>query len=279
MVYTQELLQKVQNLEKMMLKDFHDICQQNDIEYSIMWGSAIGVLRHKDIIPWDDDIDIALMRDDMMRLIEIIKREYSDKYFVLNYLENENFPLMTTHIVLKDTKFVVCEFEGLDCPFGVYLDIFPIDFISEDEKKAKWQFKRAWVYNKLFILCSMGTPKVSVRGWKGSMIRFACEMLHALFKVLHISKRSIYNAYLKEVQRYKNTSMVSMFESTLPRKTGYHYSDIFPVEEKEFANFKVMISKNIDNILYNEYGNYMQLPPEEERQNHNPIIVELGKYE
>lgn len=279
MVYTQEMLKKVQALEKMMLKDFHNICQKYEIPYSIMWGSAIGVLRHKDIIPWDDDIDIALMRDDMMRLIDIIKKEYSDKYFVLNYFENENYPLMTTHIVLKDTRFVVCEFEGLDCPFGIYLDIFPIDYISEDEKKAKRQFKRAWFYNKLFILRSMGTPKVSVPGWKGNMVRFACKVIHGLFKVLHISKKSIYNAYLKEVQRYKDTTMVSMFESTMPRTKGYRYSDIFPVEEKEFADFKVMLSKNIDNILRDEYGDYMQLPPVEARQNHNPVIVEFGKYE
>lgn len=279
MVYTQELLEKVQNLEKMMLKEFHEICKEHDITYSVMYGSALGVVRHKDTIPWDDDVDIALMRDDMMRLLEIIKKDYADKYLVLNYFEDEKFPLMTTHIVLKGTKFVVPEFINIDCPFGVFLDVFPIDYVSDDPKKARGQFRRAWFYNKLFILRSLGTPKILVPGWKGSLVGFACKVIHGLLKVLHVSKKRIYNAYLKEVQRYKNTSTVSMFETTMPRKTGHPYSDIFPVEEREYADFKVYVSKNIENFLADEYGDYMQLPPVEARQNHNPAIVELGKYE
>lgn len=277
--YSEADLKKVQSLEKMILKDFHKICKENNISYSIMYGSAIGVMRDHDIVPWDDDIDIALMREDMYKVIDIIKKEYSDKYEVLNFFENENFPIMTTHIVLKTTKFVIPEFLNVDCPFGVYLDIFPLDYISDDEKIAHKQFKKAWIYNKLFILRSMGTPHINVKGFKGSIVKVACRVCHFILSLFHVSKKYLYNKYLEQAGKYEGSKRVGVLASSIMGSACYEYKDIFPVTEKKLGEVDVMIANNIDELLRSAYGDYMKLPPKEEQKGHCPAIVDFGKYE
>ena len=104
--YNDDELNRLKTLEMSILKDFIEICEANDIKYFGLAGTCLGAVRHGGYIPWDDDIDVGLLRADFNRLIEIVERDYSDKYYVLNSERYENYPLMTTRICIKDTKFI-----------------------------------------------------------------------------------------------------------------------------------------------------------------------------
>lgn len=278
MQYSEEKLKKVQNLEKMILRDFHDICKANDIDYFIMYGSGIGVERHKDMIPWDDDIDVGMLRKDMEKVIEIIKRDYSDKYYILNFEENNNFPIVTTQITLKGTKFRVKEFENIDCDFGIYLDVFPLDYVSEDEKLAKKQLKKAWFYNKLLILRNMGGPKLPFKGIKGKIIEAVCEMIHGMLKIFGVKATKIYGKYMKQVLKYTDTGKIGFFGSTMAGTEVFDRNALFPTAEKPFGDSVVRVPHDNDTVLRILYGDYMVMPPEDERINHCPIELDFGKY-
>lgn len=278
MKYKDDILQKVQQLEKEMLFEIHDICVENDINYVILFGSAIGVMRHKDFIPWDDDIDIGLPREDMNKLISIIQENYSEKYEILNFDTNKNFPLMTTHIILKGTKFVVPEFKGIKCNFGIYLDVFPLDYVAEDGKQRKKQLNKAWFYSKLMILRSMGGPKLPVKGIIGKIAKGLCWIIHILLKVFHISRRWIHNGYMKQAVKQSETSIIGHLASTKPGEFCYRYNDLFPPKLKDFGEQKVYVANNCDKILRQNYGDYMIMPDVNNRINHTPIVLDFGKY-
>ena len=83
--YDETTLKKLQEIELEMLHDFVKICEKNDIQYFGIGGTAIGALRHKGFIPWDDDIDLAFGRKDYEKFCETVEKEYASKYYILNY--------------------------------------------------------------------------------------------------------------------------------------------------------------------------------------------------
>lgn len=103
--YDPEVLKRVQETELEILKDFIDLCDRHDIDYFGVGGTAIGAVRHQGFIPWDDDIDIGFLRKDYDRFLALAKEELSDKYEVLNAIEDQNYPLPTTRLVKKGTVF------------------------------------------------------------------------------------------------------------------------------------------------------------------------------
>lgn len=278
MKYKKEVLLKVQALEKMILQDFHNICKKHGADYFIMYGSGIGVERHKDMIPWDDDIDVGMLREDFNKIISVIKKDYSDKYEILNFEENNKFPIVTTQIILKGTKFRVKEFKEIDCNFGIYLDVFPFDYVSNEKKEAEKQMKKAWFYNKLLILRNMGGPKLPFKGWKNRAVEIICNIIHGGLKLFHINPQKIYKNYMKQTAKYKDTDRIGFFGATMPGTEIFYKKDIFPVIEKPFGDSVVKVPYNNDKILRHLYGDYMKLPAKEDRVNHCPIELDFGAY-
>ena len=149
--YDNETLRKVQLTELDILKDFIKLCDDNNITYFGIAGTAIGAIRHKGFIPWDDDIDVAMPREDHDRFIKIAKEQYSEKYQVMNGYENSNYPLLTTRWMKRNTKFVEVPLKDIDCPLGIFLDIYPLDKIPDDEKLFKRQARKAFfILNYLY---------------------------------------------------------------------------------------------------------------------------------
>ncbi len=144
-------LEKLHIVLLMMLDDFADICKKNDICWIGMYGTAIGALRHKGFIPWDDDIDICMPREDHDKFCEIVQRDYSDKYEIVNPLTCPNYPMTTTRFILKGTEFRDANLATMDFDSGIFLDLFPLDYLADDEKAFKKQAWHCWLYNKLAI--------------------------------------------------------------------------------------------------------------------------------
>ena len=127
--YDNETLTKVQKAELGILRDFVDLCEKNNLTYFGIAGTGIGAIRHGGFIPWDDDIDVAMPRDDFEQFVDIAKRQYSNKYMIMNGTENENYPLLTTRWMIRGTEFVEEPLKNIKCPLGIFLDIYPLDKI------------------------------------------------------------------------------------------------------------------------------------------------------
>ena len=120
-----------------MYKRQIEICKRNNLHFILIGGSAIGALRDKGFIPWDDDIDIAMPRRDFEKLYKIIKKQYSFKYSMLHPQDKENYGRILPKIRLKGTEYkTILEYDLNES--GIFIDIYTIENIP-DSKIKKWR--------------------------------------------------------------------------------------------------------------------------------------------
>ena len=168
--YEPEVLKQLQGEILSILDDFIRICEDYHLEYFGIAGTGIGALRHKGFIPWDDDIDIAMPRRDFERLLRIVEKKMSDRYLVLNAERYPNYPLMTTRLVKKGTVFVEEVMKDVDCPFGIFLDLYVLDNVADNPVLYQIQSWTAWFWSKLMILRAIPRPTLQQRGIKAKII-------------------------------------------------------------------------------------------------------------
>ncbi len=279
--YDQDTLKKVQRAELSILKDFIDLCEKHGLVYFGIAGTGIGALRHGGFIPWDDDIDVAMPREDYNRFCTLVKEELADRYLLMNTEENENYPLMTARLMLRGTEFREEVLKDIDCPLGIFLDLYPLDKVSDDPAECKKQFRDAWFWSKMLILRSIPFPVLGFGGAKAGAVHAACACVYGAMKVLHISKRWLYHKCLEACIRYEHyekTERIDFLCDTTPYMNIHETDGLFPLQKLKFEDLSVNFPGNIHSNLTREYGDYMQLPPEEKRKNHYPYKLDFGEY-
>lgn len=247
---------------KKILLFFDTLCRENDIKYTVLDGTLLGAVRHKGMIPWDGDIDVALTPKEFSKLQNAFSK-YNGRYF-LNYLPNHNysrrgrkhdFPTLTAKIIDKNCSSSI---------FGI--DVFTIDFLGDNYEYAQETVDLYRRYNQLIrYVVSFHIPE------EKNMKRSIAIILYPLLKGLSlILSPLIINKYLKfREARIDNNNEDSKFLTIEP------YVGRVSVMENEllkegyvdlnFDDFKVMAAKNYDSYLRPTYGDYMKLPPEEKR--------------
>lgn len=275
--YEPEVLERIQNLEKEMLADFSRICKENHLTWFAIGGTLLGAVRHKDMIPWDDDIDLAILRRDYIKLKKIIKKDYSDKYMILDADENDHYPLMTGQFTLKGTRFVTEQLRNIPCDFGIFLDLFPFDTLHPDRKTREKHMKHAWAIGKIRILREIGAPYVAGKGLKKNIIMAVCRIGHIGLSVLRLNRRKLYLAcrHWCRIDEGTNSGIYGFSCDTMPFDNMIRKEDLEPILEVPFGNGTIQIPTGYDELLREQYGDYMQLPPMEARKNHKPAILQF----
>lgn len=271
--YDEATLKRVQSVELGILKDFLDLCNRHDLRCFGIAGTGIGVLRHQGFIPWDDDIDIALPRDDYEQFLVFAKSELDEKYQIINFDENENYPLMTTRMMLRGTEFREFSLKDIDCPLGIFLDIYAFDNIPDDERLFRKQAKDAFVWSKLLILRSIPFPVLGFGGAKKKIVHAICACVHFMLAVLHVPKRYLYDKCYEASTRYRDMNSSRAIDYLCDTNAYINIierADAFPVVYRDFEGIKVPFPNNLHGHLTRMYGDYMVLPPAEKRKNHFP---------
>jgi len=276
--YDDETLKKLQKTELGILKDFLWLCEKYHLTYFSFAGTAIGALRHKGFIPWDDDIDVCMPRKDYMRLQKAVKREFPEKYQVMNAEENENYPLTTTRMMLRGTVFREEPFKDVDCDLGIFLDIYPFDEVADDEKAYRRQAWAAWLYSKLLIIRCIPEPVLPGSGWKASALRAGCKAAHYFMKACGISKRRLYRKCRRAMTKYHGqpTKRLSYLCDTDRFWNTIALEDLYPLRQEPFEDVYLNFPKNIENMLNQMWPDFMTLPPAEKRKNHYPYALDFG---
>ena len=133
--YDEIVLKKLHGVQVEMLHDFAQVCEKYKLPYFAVYGTAIGAVRHAGFIPWDDDIDVGMLRVDYDKFMEIFSKEMSDKYNLLTPQIDGRYSCTVTHIQRKNTKFVSEVTQNLKCEQCIFMDIFPFDYVPRDRKK------------------------------------------------------------------------------------------------------------------------------------------------
>lgn len=276
--YDDVTLKRLQSMELEIFSDFKKTCERYDLTYFGLAGTGIGALRHKGFIPWDDDIDVALPRKDFEILLQKIVDEYPDKYEVLNTKNNENYPLMTTRLTLKGTKFREYAVKDIDCNFGIFLDLYPFDNLADNEKDLKKQATTAWFWSKILILRSIPHPVLAFKGFKANVAQFICLMVHFALRLFCIKKSWIYKKCLNACTRFNSveTNRIGFLCDTNPYSNMFDKKDLYPLRVLKFENTTMNFPNQLEKHLEFLFGDFMTIPPEENRKNHYPYELDFG---
>lgn len=277
--YDDETLKKLQQTETDMLVDIIRVCEKYDIPYFGIYGTLIGAIRHNGFIPWDDDMDIGMFREDYERFEEIFDREMGDKYDLMTPLREKGYASTVIKVEKKGTRFVPECSRKMKCKQGIFIDIFLFDKVSKDEKQYRKQAKRTRLLARLIFLAGSPEPEIPMSGFKKTLAEIVCKSVHYVLKIvpnIHVFLYKQFEKYSTMANR-EETDMYVMFQDNDPDKSIAKKSEILPCEKVLFNGIQMYIPKMYDAVLTKRYGEYMTLPPLEERVNHAAHIIEFGE--
>ena len=253
--------------EQEILNVIHKICVENNLKYSLFFGTLLGAVRHGGFIPWDDDIDIIMPRDDYEKLISIWSDVAPKGYLLQNKRTDSDFTQNFTKIRKDHTTYIQDEVEKTKkYHTGIFVDIFPVDRVAPKGVKRKVQYI-ASAFNLL-------TARGHVSGNKG-IIGVVEKMVLSLPLNLQLK---IYHTTERYISKYKCKIDAEWYSSdTIEDCKKYFPSDMFEnITMIQFNEGEYCCAKDADVILTKTYGDYKQLPPVEERVwTHHPIIVDF----
>lgn len=277
--YDEKTLHRLQQIELEILRDFDELCTENGLSYFGCGGTAIGAVRHHGMIPWDDDIDVGLLRKDYEKFLRIARqKKWRRKYKVVNAATMENYPLMTTRWCRKGTKFKEDALKNIDGDLGIFLDIYCFDNIPDNEVLMKIHGWRSWFWGKMLILYWLDEPVLYFGGILGKAVTGTCKVVHKGMRVLHVSPRWLYR-HAKRVSGCYNgqeTKRANYLHDPRPFVSIVEKKDIFPVQRMEFSGQEICEPADVDAYLSRRFGDYMTMPPEDKRHNHPPYELDLG---
>ena len=278
--YSKDVLKKLQSIELSILLEFDKICEENGLDYFLGGGSAIGAARHQGFIPWDDDIDVNMSRKDYDKFLEIANEKYSDKYTIVNNETNPEFPLMNTRWGLKGTEYKTEDLKDIKGEFGIFLDIFCMDNVPDDEKLMRKQGTKAWIYGKLLVLSKVKHPTLYYYGFTKKILSLIFFVAHYILVLFHLKPRFFYKKAYKQITKYSNQDTKRFAYMFDPQRftSVVNKSDVYPTKRVLFEGHKIKVAKNNDKYLTRRFGDYMKLPPEDKRHIHPPYNLDFGDY-
>jgi lipopolysaccharide cholinephosphotransferase len=286
---SQEERRQLQVVLLRMLKDVINVCKKHNFCYMLIYGSALGAVRHGGFIPWDDDLDIGMLRKDYVPFLEAFGKEYGDKYEVI-YPRDDSHSLFTCifgKIYLKEKNNPV-RYE-LSSPFseGPYVDVFPIENMPNNVLKYRF-------YEYLFYILRLCVVS-SVRIYEFSKLShseiafkkypFYAKRIFHFYRLRYLLGFTFsfftYNKWCYLYDKWISSFPKSNFLGipSVPKKHPLRYRlrrEVFiPIRIETFEREYVNIPGDTHKYLVSVYGNYMQIPKESVRESH--AVVEIKK--
>lgn len=234
------------------------VCQKYNLRYMVAWGTLIGAVRHKGMIPWDDDIDIWMPRPDFEKLLEIGPSEFSHPYFFQTTLSDENYYYAVPVLMNVNTTCVSFTRKN-DCKRGMAISIFPLDGFSRHKRLQKWRYWENRVYN----VCAHSYMYDENQG-------LAAKVLRAILRspLVPFDLKKTYRKVNRIAQKTKwgETDQVAVL--VYGYKDWYCPFDLHAFDSYQMVPFEytlVPIPAGFDSILTARFGDYMTFPPLEKR--------------
>lgn len=261
-------LEEIQEQSVKILYALDSICRQEGIKYFLAYGTLLGAVRHNGFIPWDDDIDVMMPRNDYERFEEYCKKNSEKLYpLVLFSQETESrYPYVIDRFC--DTRYTIKRDDEEDCGMGLFVDIYPLDGMGNSINEAIAIEKRAHPLSSMFCQASKKYIKIrrTKRIWK--IIARYLRFIYAKFKGKQYFGKKL--ASISRQYSYEDSDYVGcVVWRTYDKRDIYKKEWIDELIDHKFEEKMLMIPKHYDSILSQIYGDYMTLPQVEKRVPHH----------
>ncbi len=263
---TNEVLRKVQLVELDIAKEVKRVCEENGIRYFLYRGTFLGAVRHQGFIPWDDDMDFGMLREDYEKFRKLAPEKLGKDYCFQDWHTDENYALPFGKVRKRGTVFVEAKCARLP-ENGIYIDIYPLDFAPQGEDNKKALATKLLHLFRLKLMKSRYTPWMEEDKiiWK-KRIGYLAYQTAALFT----SHQSLIRKYETLVNQVPGGD--TLYEqSALPIAYYFDKEWLSKTREYPFEDTTFAGPEDCDAFLSSLYGNYMELPPVGKRENRHQI--------
>lgn len=248
-----ESIKEIQKIGLEELKYFDKVCKENDFKYFLAGGTLLGAVRHKGFIPWDDDIDIAMPRDDYDKFIKL---RLEGKYKIVSIEKNKDYVWSWAKVIDTSTYVKEKQVENI-AEYGIFIDIFPLDGLG----------------NNIFIASIIEFIIRFLRGRLGIIVNGNGNYNSFLKNIIHkhytkMGKDKVYNKILKYATKhnfYKSKYVGSVVGGAKGQKEIFDFKTYSETVDMPFENLTLKGMKYYDKYLTRMYRNYMEIPPEDKR--------------
>ena len=269
-----ETLRKVQLAQLEIGKEIKRVCDENGIKYFLDSGTLLGAIRHKGFIPWDDAMDMGMLREDYERFIEIAPKELKPEYFLQTWKTDKSYPYAFAKIRKKGTVFIEAVSQKTNAHNEIFVDVFPYDIYPDDETVRTKLTKKIMLLKYSLWMKDGMTPWLRHKSVLDRLLVKAKYVPHYFYALTH-----------------SRDAMIAEYEKLMPMhnaETSKYYVEqsggtpfgkwIIPTEcfkdfiEVKFEDTMFLVPEKYDLYLKTVYGDYMQLPPVEKRGNWHQIV-------
>ena len=270
----QEVLRKVRQTQLEIAREIHRVCQENDISCFLAHGTFLGAVRHGGFIPWDDDMDMGMLRSDYEKFCRIAPEKLKPEFCLQTWYTEPNYGLPFGKVMKRNTLYLENKKTRRLENNGIYVDIFPYDYAPEDVQER----------NRLTAsLLSIYRVKLMKSGYKPWM-----EDDRIIWKkrigYLYYQLKSLFVTQERLARDYDTLAVAVHDSPVICERNGrtkldcYDRSWVEELADYSFEGERFKGPKNYDRYLSTLYGDYMELPPADKRENRHQIqILDLGE--
>lgn len=258
---SQQELRQLQKIELEMLIEMDHICRKHGIKYSLDGGTLLGAVRHKGFIPWDDDIDVIMLREEYVKFRKACREDLDKiRFFFQDYRTDPNYRWGYAKLRRKNTKFIRLGQEHLKQNSGVFIDIFVVDNVPDGYITRRFHHFLCFLVRKTLY------SEVGKENEKNPLIRTLYRCMSRIPRNLAFHIRNCLAAPLSR----KRTELISHYTLEYPKNCRYGLPrECFDeMIELEFEGRKFPCFRKYDLYLSTYYGDYMTLPPKEKQVPH-----------